>query len=109
MEVSATMQSVQWAHEGHSRTMPMGTAAPGRVRVRSSSVALKKWLKTQLDVVSCPSWEMSPCFTSKHEPATAQGDTKGLRSSEGTLFLAPVKGWCHGPGEAGGWEKEQES
>lgn len=79
-------------HEGHSRTVPVGAAAPGRARTRNSSVALKKLFKSKLDVVSCPSWEMSPCFTSKHEAATAQGDTKGLRSSEKTLFLAPVKG-----------------
>lgn len=79
-------------HEGHSKTTPVGAAAPGTARTRNSSVALKKLFKSKLDVVSCPLWEMSPCFMSKHEAATAQGDTKGLRSSEKTLFLAPVKG-----------------
>lgn len=55
------------------------------VRARGSSAALQKWCKSSLDAGSCPSWGMSPCFTSKHVLAAAQGDAEGWVVGEDTV------------------------
>ena len=51
------------------------TVQDARVGAGSIFVVLTKWFYSQLDAISCLSWEMSPCFTSKSAPAPAQGDT----------------------------------